>query len=32
MAVDDLYEGMVFKNKAHLKQHMTLYALRKKLG
>lgn len=31
MAVDELYEGMVLKNKAHFKQHMALYALRKRL-
>ncbi|RID45841.1 hypothetical protein BRARA_I02536 [Brassica rapa] len=28
--VDDLYEGMVFRNKAHFKHHIALYALHKK--
>lgn len=30
LAPDDLFEGMVFKNKGHFKQHMALYALRNK--
>ncbi|KAF3484949.1 hypothetical protein F2Q69_00053781 [Brassica cretica] len=30
LAPDDLFEGMVFKNKGHFKQHMAVYALRNK--